>query len=119
MIQKLTNIRIIDNSGARTGTCISTPPGFLASVGDTVLLSLQSVLPTSKLKKGQVVKAVIVSTASNNLRKDGSFFNFASNSAVLINAQGLPVGKRINGPVSSSLRRYKLLKVLFVSSVVL
>lgn len=119
MVQKLTNLRIVDNSGARSGVCISTPPGFKASVGDTISLSLSNVLPSSKLKKGQVVKAVIVSTKTNVCRKDGSSFKYNDNCAILLNSQGLPVGKRIQGPISSKLRKHKNLKLLFVSSVVL
>jgi large subunit ribosomal protein L14 len=119
VIQKLTNIRIIDNSGARKAICISTPPGFKATIGDVILLSLRNVLPTSKFKKGQVVKAVIVSVKKSTPQADGSSFSFNSNSAILLNAQGLPVAKRINGPISSKLRQHKFLKLLFVSSVIL
>jgi len=116
MIQKLTSVNVIDNSGVRKGKCISVPS---SSIGAPILLSASDVLPDSKIKKGSLVKAVLVSYKKEVFKTDGSFFSFEKNNAILINNQGLPLSKRVSGPVSHKLRKNKLLRVLFLSSVVL
>jgi ribosomal protein L14 len=112
-------LNIVDNSGVRTALCISTPVGFLAGVGDKVLLSAQVCSSTSKVKKGELTKSVIVRLKKNQRRLDGCSFSFQLNGAVLLNAQDLPLAKRITGPVSYTLRQKKFFKLLFLASVVL
>lgn len=119
MIHKQSTLHIVDNSGARTGLCISTPLGFVAGVGDKILLSIQSCSTSSKVKKGELFKAVIVRLKKSLLRGDGAFFSFQTNSVVLLNNQELPLAKRISGPVSYTLRQKKAFKILFLASVVL
>jgi large subunit ribosomal protein L14 len=119
VIQKQTILKIADNSGAKTALCVSTPPGFCAGVGDKVLLSIQTCSSISKTKKGELSRAVIVRLKKNQQRADGCSFSFQYNSAVLLNAQNLPLAKRIIGPVSYNLRRKNLFKLLFLASVVL
>ena len=119
MIQKQSILNIVDNSGVRTALCISTPVGFLASVGDKILLSAQTCSSTSKVKKGGLTTAVIVRLKKNQRRLDGCSFSFHLNGAVLLNAQNLPLAKRITGPVSHILRQKKFFKLLFLASVVL
>jgi large subunit ribosomal protein L14 len=119
VIQKQSILYIVDNSGARTGLCISTPLGFIARVGDKILLSVQSCSTASKIKKGELTKAVIVRLKKCSQRNDGSSFAFQTNGVVLLNSQELPVAKRITGPVSYALRQKKSFKTLFLASVVL
>lgn len=119
MIQKQTILNVTDNSGVRTALCVSTPIGFLAGVGHKVLLSVQTCSSASKVKKGQLVKAIIVRLKKSQQRIDGCSFAFQLNGAILLNAQGLPLAKRITGPVSYSLRQKKFFKLLFLASVVL
>ena len=119
MIQKQSILNVVDNSGVRTGLCISTPLGFLAGVGDSILISVQSCSGDSKLKKGTLSRATIVCLKSNQQRADGCSFSFQSSSMVLLNQQGLPLAKRIFGPVSYLLRQKKCFKVLFLVSAVL
>lgn len=119
MVQKESIINIADNSGVITGACISTPQGFLAKNGDLVLISVRKATGISKLKKGELVSAILVRTKKSKIYKDGSFVNFDTNSAVLVKAQGVPIGKRITGAVSKALRNKKLLRILFLSKVVL
>lgn len=119
MIRKQSILNVVDNSGVRTGLCISTPLGFIASVGDRVLLSVQSCSTTSKIKKGELTKAVIVRLKKCSQRSDGSSFAFQTNGVVLLNSQELPIAKRIFGPVSYTLRQKKSFKTLFLASVVL
>nr|ADW83083.1 ribosomal protein L14 [Diacronema lutheri]QHD45379.1 ribosomal protein L14 [Pavlova sp. NIVA-4/92] len=119
MIRKQTILQIIDNSGARFGLCISTPLGFVAGLGDKVLLSIQSCSTTSKLKKGELFKAIIVRLKKCPQKVDGSSFSFQNNGVILLNSQDLPLAKRISGPVSYNLRRKKAFKVLFLANIVL
>jgi ribosomal protein L14 len=119
VIQKKTILNVVDNSGVRFGICISTPSGFLAGVGDNVLLSVLSTSSSCKLKKGTVVKCTVVRVKSNNKCFDGSSFSFDLNAVILMNSQNLPLAKRIYGPVSSNLRKKKSFKTLFLASVVL
>lgn len=119
MISKQSILQIVDNSGAKTGLCISTPLGFVANVGDKVLLSIQSYSSTSKLKKGELSKAIIVRLKKCPKNTDGSSFSFQSNGVVLLNNQETPLAKRINGPVSYILRQKKAFKILFLTNIVL
>lgn len=112
-------LNIVDNSGVRAALCVSTPIGFLAGVGDKVLLSPKICSSTSKVKKGELTRAVIVRLKKNQRRFDGCSFSFQLNGAILLNAQGLPLAKRITGPVSYTLRQKKFFKLLFLASVVL
>jgi large subunit ribosomal protein L14 len=119
VIRKQSILYIVDNSGARTGLCISTPVGFVGRIGDKILLSIQTCSTMSKLKKGELVKAVIVRLKKLPQRFDGCFFSFQTNAVVLLNSQELPLSKRVSGPVSYALRQKKLFKILFLASVVL
>lgn len=112
-------LNIVDNSGVRTALCVSTPIGFLAGVGDKVLLSVQTCSSASKVKKGELTKAVIVRLKKAQRKSDGCSFSFQLNGAVLLSAQSLPLAKRITGPVSYALRQKKNFKLLFLASVVL
>jgi len=119
VIRKQTILQIVDNSGVRFGLCISTPVGFIAGLGDKILLSVQSCSTGSKLKKGELSKAVIVRLKKCPLRADASSFSFQTNGVVLLNSQDLPLAKRISGPVSYNLRQKKAFKVLFLANIVL
>ena len=119
MIRKQSILYVADNSGARTGLCVSTPIGFIANIGDKVLLSIQSGSTAAKVKNGELVKATIVRLKKSSPRRDGSSFAFQTNAAVLLNTQELPLSKRIFGPVSYVLRQKKAFKLLFLASVVL
>jgi large subunit ribosomal protein L14 len=119
VIRKQSILYIADNSGARTGLCVSTPIGFIANVGDKILLSVQSCSTISKVKKGELTKAIIVRLKKCAQRLDGSSFSFQTNAVILLNSQELPLAKRISGPVSYALRQKKAFKTLFLASVVL
>ena len=110
MIQMQTNLDVADNSGAKRVQCIKVLGGSkrkYASIGDTVVVSVKEAIPRGRVKKGQVMKAVIVRTASGVRRPDGSLIRFDRNAAVLVNPQGEPVGTRIFGPVTRELRAKK------------
>lgn len=119
MVQKESILAIADNSGVIKARCISTPVGSLGKPGDSVLLSVRSTTPFSKFKKGELVSAIIVRVKKPIRYCDGSSVSFSSNAAVLVKAQGFPIGKRLTGPVSSTLRSRSLLRILFLSKVVL
>ena len=107
MIQMETNLDVADNSGARRVQCIKVLGGSkrkYATVGDIIVVSVKEAIPKGRVKKGQVMKAVVVRTAKGVRRPDGSLIRFDRNAAVLINAQGEPVGTRIFGPVTRELR---------------
>ena len=107
MIQMQTMLAAADNSGARELMCIKVLGGSkrrYASVGDVIKVSIRDAIPRSKVKKGEVYNAVVVRTAKGVRRPDGSLIRFDNNAAVLINAQGEPVGTRIFGPVTRELR---------------
>src|SRR5262245_3862744 len=102
MIQQTTDLDVADNSGARRVMCIKVLGGSkrkYAHVGDTIVVSIKDAIPRGRVKKGDVMKAVVVRTAAPVRRPDGSIIRFDSNAAVLVNAQGEPVGTRIFGPV--------------------
>ena len=103
MIQMESNLDVADNSGARRVQCIKVLGGSkrkYATVGDTIVVSVKEAIPKGRVKKGQVMKAVIVRVAKGIRRADGSLIRFDRNAAVLINANGEPVGTRIFGPVN-------------------
>ena len=107
MIQTQSRLRVADNSGAREVMCIKVLGGTKrrwASIGDIIVVSIKEALPNSKVKKGDVAKAVIVRTVHKLRRADGSYIRFDDNSAVLINAAKEPIGTRIFGPVARELR---------------
>lgn len=122
MIQQQTRMKVADNSGAKEVMCIKVLGGSkrrTASVGDIVVVSVKSALPTSKVKKGEVAKAVIVRTVKPIRRPDGSYIQFDDNAAVLINAAKEPVGTRIFGPVARELRAKQFVKIVSLAPEVL
>ena len=122
MIQVQTELLVADNTGAKKIECIKVLGGSkrrYASIGDIIVVSIKEAIPNGKVKKGTVHKAVIVRTAKELLRKDGSTIKFDSNAAVLINAQGEPVGTRIFGPVCRELRAKKQMKIISLAPEVL
>jgi len=122
MIQMQSNLDVADNSGAKRVQCIKVLGGSkrkYASIGDTIVVSVKEAIPRGRVKKGQVMKAVIVRTASGVRRPDGSLIRFDRNAAVLVNAQGEPVGTRIFGPVTRELRAKKHMKIVSLAPEVL
>ena len=114
MIQMQTNLDVADNSGARRVQCIKVLGGSkrkYASIGDTIVVSVKEAIPRGRVKKGQVMKAVVVRTAKGVRRPDGSIIRFDRNAAVLVNPQGEPIGTRIFGPVTRELRAKKHRKI--------
>lgn len=122
MIQMQTRMKVADNSGAKEVQCIKVIGGSkrrTASVGDIVVVSVKSALPTSKVKKGEVAKAVIVRTKKQIRRPDGSYIRFDDNAAVLVNQNKEPVGTRIFGPVARELRAKQFVKIVSLAPEVL
>ncbi len=122
MIQVETLLDSADNSGAKKMLCIKVLGGSrrrYARVGDVVKVSVKEALPNSKVKKGEVLEAVIVRTAKEVRRADGSYIKFDCNSAVLINAQNEPLGTRIFGPVARELRARNFMKIISLAPEVL
>jgi large subunit ribosomal protein L14 len=122
MIQMQTMLDVADNSGARSLCCIKVLGGSkrkYAGLGDVIICSVKEALPNSKVKKGDVVRAVIVRTAKEVARPDGSYIRFDNNSAVVVNAAGEPVGTRIFGPVARELRAKKFMKIVSLAPEVL
>ena len=122
MIQTETRLRIADNSGAKVVACIKVLGGSkrrYAYVGDIIVVAVKEAMPNSKVKKGDVVKAVIVRTAKEIRRADGSHIKFDDNSAVLINPQSEPIGTRIFGPVARELRGKNFMKIISLAPEVL
>ena len=121
MIQALTKLTVADNSGAREAMCIRVHGGTgrrYASVGDVIVVAVQSVLPTSDLKKGAVSKALVVRTKKEIRRPDGSYIRFDDNACVLLNNAGELRGSRIFGPVARELRAVNM-KVVSLAPEVL
>jgi len=117
-----TNLDVADNSGARRVQCIKVLGGSkrkYASVGDVIVISVKEAIPRGKVKKGDVMKAVVVRTAKDIQRADGSTIRFDKNAAVLINAQGEPIGTRIFGPVTRELRAKNHMKIVSLAPEVL
>lgn len=122
MIQPETRLTVADNSGAKQLYCIKVLGGSrrrYASVGDIIVVSVKEALPNSKVKKGDVMKAVVVRTAKEVGRVDGSFIKFDDNSAVLINNAREPIGTRIFGPVARELRAKRFMKIISLAPEVL
>ena len=122
MIQMQTNLEVADNSGARRVQCIKVIGGSkrkVASVGDVIVVSVKEAIPRGRVKKGDVHRAVIVRTAKEIRRPDGSAIRFDRNAAVLINKQGEPIGTRIFGPVTRELRGKKFMKIISLAPEVL
>lgn len=122
MIQAETKLRVADNSGAKVVACIKVLGGSkrrYASVGDIIIVSVKEAIPNSKVKKGDVTKAVVVRTAKEIGRPDGSYIKFDENSAVIITDQKEPVGTRIFGPVARELRAKNFMKIISLAPEVL
>lgn len=122
MIQMQTSLEVADNSGAKRLSCIKVLGGTkrrYASLGDVIIVSVKEAIPNSKVKKGDVMRAVIVRTVKEVRRQDGSYIKFDENSAVLINPQNEPVGTRIFGPVARELRAKKFMKIISLAPEVL
>ncbi|MBL8633877.1 MAG: 50S ribosomal protein L14 [Polyangia bacterium] len=122
MIQMTTVLDVADNSGAKKVFCIKVLGGSrrkYASVGDVIVVSIKEALPNSKVKKGDVARAVIVRTAKEVARPDGSYIRFDTNSAVLVNKENEPIGTRIFGPVARELRAKKFMKIISLAPEVL
>jgi large subunit ribosomal protein L14 len=122
MIQTRTRLDMADNSGARSVMCIKVLGGSkrrYASIGDVIVVTVKEASPNSKVKKGEVTKAVIVRTKKELNRKDGTYIRFDVNSAVLINAQNEPIGTRIFGPVARELRAKQFTKIISLAPEVL
>ena len=122
MIQMQSNLEVADNSGARRVQCIKVLGGSgrkVAGVGDVIVVSVKEAIPRGRVKKGEVMKAVVVRTAKGVRRPDGSLIRFDRNAAVLINAQGEPVGTRIFGPVTRELRAKNHMKIISLAPEVL
>ena len=122
MIQVETDLDVADNSGARRVRCIRVLGGSgrrVASVGDIIVVAVKEAMPRGRVKKGEVLRAVIVRTAKDVRRTDGSAIRFDSNAAVLINKQGEPIGTRIFGPVTRELRSKGYMKIISLAPEVL
>lgn len=122
MIQSETRLSVADNSGAKEVYCIKVLGGSrrrYASIGDIIVVSVKEAIPNSKVKKGDIVKAVVVRTKKEIRRLDGSFIRFDDNSAVLINANRDPIGTRIFGPVARELRAHRFMKIISLAPEVL
>lgn len=122
MIQMQTNLDVADNSGARRVMCIKVLGGSkrkYASVGDIIVVSVKEAIPRGRVKKGQVMRAVVVRTAKDIKRADGSVIRFDGNAAVLVNNNKEPVGTRIFGPVPRELRTKRHMKIISLAPEVL
>lgn len=122
MIQMQTTLEVADNSGARKIRVINPiggSTGRFASLGDVVSAAVKEAAPRSAVKKGQVVRAVIVRTTKEYRRRDGSYIRFDRNAAVLVDEQGEPVGTRVFGPVARELRERKFMKIVSLAPEVL
>lgn len=122
MIQMQSNLDVADNSGARRVQCIKVLGGSkrrFASVGDIIVVSVKEAIPRGRVKKGAVHRAVIVRTAKEIRRPDGSTIKFDANAAVLINKTGDPIGTRIFGPVTRELRAKRFMKIISLAPEVI
>lgn len=122
MIQMQTKLDVADNSGAKLVQCIKVLGGSkrrTATVGDVVVVSVKEAIPRGRVKKGEVLKAVIVRTKKEIRRQDGSAIRFDSNAVVLVNPQGEPIGTRIFGPVTRELRNKNLMKIVSLAPEVI
>ena len=122
MIQLYTRLKVADNSGARTISCIGIPGGSgrrYARLGDVIVASVKEAAPAAAVKKGEVVKAVVVRTAKSHSRPDGSHIRFDENAAVLITDDQMPRGTRIFGPVARELRDKNFMRIVSLAPEVL
>ena len=122
MIQVQTELFVADNTGAKKIECIKVLGGSkrrYANIGDIIKVAVREAIPTGKVKKGQVVDALIVRTKKGVRRRDGSLIKFDENAAVLVNAQKAPIGTRVFGPVTRELREGKHMKILSLAPEVL
>jgi large subunit ribosomal protein L14 len=122
MIQQESMLKIADNSGAKSALCIRVLGGSkrrYASVGDVVVVTVKDAIPNSPVRKGEVTQAVIVRTAKEVRRRDGTYIRFDDNAAVLITPQGDPRGTRIFGPVGRELREKRYMKIVSLAPEVL
>ena len=122
MIQTESYLDVADNSGARRVMCVKVLGGShrrYARVGDIIKVTVKEAIPRGKVKKGQVMKAVVVRTRKGVRRQDGSLIKFEDNAAVLLNQQDAPVGTRIFGPVTRELRSEKFMKIISLAPEVL
>ncbi|MGE3335494.1 MAG: 50S ribosomal protein L14 [Rhodospirillaceae bacterium] len=122
MIQMQSNLDVADNSGAKRVMCIKVLGGSkrrFAAIGDVIVVSVKDAIPRGRVKKGDVHRAVIVRTAKELRRADGTSIRFDHNAAVLINKQGEPIGTRIFGPVTRELRGKKFMKIVSLAPEVL
>ena len=122
MIQTYSRLRIADNSGAKEIMCINVPGGTrrrYASVGDVIVASVKEANPGGSVRKGEVVRAVVVRISQPYRRPDGSYIRFDENAAVILNDRGLPVGTRIFGPVARELRDKDFMRSISLAPEVL
>ncbi len=122
MIQMQSNLAVADNSGARRVQCIKVLGGSkrkYAGIGDIIVVSVKEAIPRGRVKKGDVHRAVVVRTAKDIKRNDGTVIRFDRNAAVLINKQGEPIGTRIFGPVTRELRARRYMKIVSLAPEVL
>ena len=122
MIQMQTNLDVADNSGARRVMCIKVLGGAgrrYASVGDKIVVSVKEAIPRGRVKKGDVLQAIVVRTSQGIKRKDGSLIRFDKNAAVIVNKQSEPIGTRIFGPVPRELRAKNHMKIISLAPEVL
>ena len=122
MIQMQTNLDVADNSGARRVMCIKVLGGAkrrYASVGDVIVVSVKEAIPRGRVKKGDVLRAIVVRTSKDIARKDGSTIRFDKNAAVIVNKQSEPIGTRIFGPVPRELRAKNHMKIISLAPEVL
>jgi len=117
-----TRLTVADNSGAKKLMCIKVLGGTgrrYASIGDIIVVTIKEAIPNSKVKKGEVARAVVVRTKKEIRRRDGTYIKFDDNSAVLVSAQNDPIGTRIFGPVARELRAKKFMKIVSLAPEVL
>jgi large subunit ribosomal protein L14 len=122
VIQQETRLKVADNTGAKEILCIRVLGGSgrrYAGIGDIIVASVKDAIPSATVKKGEVVKAVVVRTAKERRRPDGSYIKFDDNAAVIINEQQNPRGTRIFGPVARELREKKFMKIISLAPEVL
>jgi large subunit ribosomal protein L14 len=122
MIQQYTRLKVADNSGARVISCIGVPGGSgrkYAWLGDVIVASVKEAVPSGAVKKGEIVKAVIVRTAKAHRRRDGSHIKFDENAAVIVSDDSMPRGTRVFGPVARELRDKDFMRIVSLAPEVL
>lgn len=122
MIQTYTRLNVADNSGAKVIMCVNIPGGSkhrYARIGDIIVATVKEAIPAAPVKKGEVVRAVIVRTAKQTLRSDGTYIRFSDNAAVILGDTNNPRGTRIFGPVARELREKEFMKIVSLAPEVL